>query len=105
MDAGWVKRGGGDEEKINYRMERRIFQALGHCIGAGYRMERESVMRYTPVPEALDDCLSHGFHPLNSNIFLVVAKGIGLELVSLRPRKELIEMGVLKPAQKKQTKD
>ena len=97
MDAGWVKRGGGDQEKIDYRMARRIFQALGHCIGAGYRMEREAVMRYTPTPEALDDCLSHGFHPLNSNIFMVVAQGIGLDTITPRPRDELIKLGVLKP--------
>ncbi len=97
MDAGWVKAGGGDDETVNLRMGKRLFQALGHCIGAGYRQEREAVMRYTPTPAALDDCLSHGFHPLNSNIFFIVQKAIGLDDIRLRPRKELIEMGILKP--------
>ena len=97
MDAGWVKRGGGDKEKVDYRMERRIFQSLGHCIGAGYRAEREAVMRYTPTPEDLDDCLSHGFHPINSNVFSIVSQGIGLDSIQLRPRDELIKLGVLKP--------
>lgn len=97
MDADWVKAGGGDDETVNLRMGKRLFQALGHCIGAGYRQEREAVMRYTPTPAALDDCLSHGFHPLNSNIFFVVQKAIGLDDIRLRPRKELIDMGILKP--------
>lgn len=97
MDAGWVKAGGGDDATVNLRMGKRLFQALGHCIGAGYRQEREAVMRYTPTPAALDDCLSHGFHPLNSNIFFIVQKAIGLDDIRLRPRKELIDMGILKP--------
>lgn len=97
MDAGWVEDGGGEESLIQDRMGKRLFQTLGLCIGAGNRLEREAVMRYTPTPADLDDALSHGFHPLNSNIFAVVAKGIGLETIRLRPRKELIEMGILKP--------
>lgn len=97
MDAGWVKAGGGDAATQNLRMGKRVFQALGHCVGAGYRQEREAVMRYTPTPAALDDCLSHGFHPLNSNIFSMVQQAIGLEGIRLRPRQELIEMGLLKP--------
>ncbi len=97
MDAGWVKAGGGDDATVNLRMGKRLFQALGHCIGAGYRQEREAVMRYTPTPAALDDCLSHGFHPLNSNIFFIIQKAIGLDDIRIRPRKELIEMGILKP--------
>lgn len=97
MDASWVKAGGGDDATINLRMGKRLFQCLGHCIGAGYRQEREAVMRYTPTPTALDDCLSHGFHPLNSNIFFLVQNAIGLEGIRLRPRKELIAEGILKP--------
>lgn len=97
MDAAWVVNGGGGAEKINDRMGKRIYQALGHCIGAGHRPEREAVMRYTPTPGALDDCLSHGFHPLNSNIFDTVQRGIGLDAIRMRPRKELIEEGILKP--------
>ncbi len=97
MDAGWVTAGGGDEATRNLRMGKRVFQALGHCVGAGHRQEREAVMRYTPTPAALDDCLSHGFHPLNSNIFSTVQQAIGLEGVRLRPRQELIDMGLLKP--------
>lgn len=94
MDAAWVKAGGGTDEVLNLRMGKRVFQALGHCIGAGYRMEREAVMRYTPTPELLDDCLSHGFHPFNSQAFMIVQQAIGLDEIRLRPRKELIEMGV-----------
>lgn len=101
MNTEWVEKGGGDSALIHDRMGKRIYQALGHCIGAGYRIERESVMRFTPTPEALDDCLSHGFHPLNSQIFLHVQKAIGLDGIRLRPRKELIEMGILKPAPQK----
>lgn len=97
MDAAWVVKGGGTPEKINERMGKRIYQALGHCIGAGHRAEREAVMRYTPTPEALDDCLSHGFHPLNSNIFDTVQRAIGLDAIRMRPRKELIDAGILKP--------
>ncbi len=95
MDAGWVKAGGGDTDLLNLRMGKRVYQALGHCIGAGLRMEREAVMRYTPTPEALDDCLSHGFHPLNSNVFMIVQQAIGLDDVRLRPRQELIDLGIL----------
>lgn len=97
MDAGWVKKGGGDTETLNTRMGKRIFQALGHCIGAGHRVEREAVMRFTPTPTDLDDCLSRGFHPLNSNIFMIVQKHIGLERIRLRPVAELIEMGIIEP--------
>ena len=82
---------------LNLRMGKRVFQALGHCVGAGYRAEREAVMRYTPTPEALDACLSHGFHPLNSNAFMIVQQAIGLDPVRLRPRQELIDMGIIQP--------
>ena len=95
MDAAWVEKAGGDAAQRNDRMGKRIYQALGHCVGAGYRIEREAVMRYTPAPEGMDDCLSHGFHPLNSQIFDAVRRGIGLDGVRLRPRQELVEMGIL----------
>jgi len=72
-------------------------QALGACCGAAYHPEREAVMRYSPTPESLDDCLSRNFHPLNSNAFSIVARAIGLDPVRLRPRKELVEMGILQP--------
>ena len=97
MDAGWVKRGGGDAALVNDRMGKRIYQALGACCGAAYHPEREAVMRYSPTPESLDDCLSHNFHPLNSNAFSIVARAVGLDPVRLRPRKELVEMGLLQP--------
>lgn len=97
MDAGWVKRGGGDAAVLADRMGKRIYQALGACCGAAYHPEREAVMRYSPTPAALDDCLSHNFHPLNSNAFSIVARAIGLDPVRLRPRKELIELGLLQP--------
>ena len=97
MDAGWVKRGGGDAALVNDRMGKRIYQALGACCGAAYHPEREAVMRYSPTPESLDDCLSHNFHPLNSNAFSIVARAIGLDPVRRRPRKELVEMGILQP--------
>lgn len=100
MNSSWVTSVEADEATTNLRMGKRLFQALGHCIGAGHRIEREACMRYTPTPEGMDDCLSHGFHPLNSNIFMVVQKDIGLESIRLRPRDELIEMGIL-PARKK----
>lgn len=96
MDAGWVEQGGGTQELILDRMGKRLFQTLGHVIGAGFRMEREAVMRFTPSPAALDDCISHGFHPLNSGIFSVYANGIGLETIRLRPISELRAMGILK---------
>ncbi|MBQ3811144.1 MAG: hypothetical protein II839_10040 [Kiritimatiellae bacterium] len=97
MDAGWVKRGGGDAALLADRMGKRVYQALGACCGAAYHPEREAVMRYSPTPEALDECLSHNFHPLNSNAFSIVARAVGLDPVRLRPRKELLEMGILKP--------
>ncbi len=109
MDAGWVKRGGGDAALVNDRMGKRIYQALGACCGAAYHPEREAVMRYSPTPESLDDCLSHNFHPLNSNAFSIVARAIGLDPVRLRPRKELVEMGILQPrnaeAKKEESKE
>ena len=97
MDAGWVKRGGGDAAVLADRMGKRIYQALGACCGAAYHPEREAVMRYSPTPASLDDCLSHNFHPLNANAFSIVARAIGLDPVRLRPRKELLEMGLLQP--------
>ena len=97
MDAGWVKRGGGDAAVVNDRMGKRVYQALGACCGAAYRPEREAVMRYSPTPESLDDCLSHNFHPLNANSFMVVAREVGLDHIRLRPRQELVELGILKP--------
>ena len=97
MDAAWVEKAGGDAAVRNDRMGKRIYQALGHCVGAGYRIEREAVMRYTPEPEGMDDCLSHGFHPLNSQNFDIVRRGIGLDGIRLRPRQELVEMGILQP--------
>ena len=97
MDAGWVKRGGGDAAVLADRMGKRIYQALGACCGAAYHPEREAVMRYSPTPASLDDCLSHNFHPLNSNAFSIVARATGLDPVRLRPGKELMEMGLLQP--------
>ncbi len=94
VNSGWIKASGGGSDIVNLRMGKRMFQALGHCIGAGYRMERESNLRYSPTPESMDDCLSHGFHPLNLNIFSVVSKAIGLENIRLRPRSELIRDGI-----------
>ncbi|MGI5869693.1 MAG: hypothetical protein ACOX9C_09665 [Kiritimatiellia bacterium] len=99
MDAAWIEKAGGDDALRDERMGKRIFQALGHCVGAGYRLEREAVMRHTPTPEAMDDCLSRGFHPLNSQIFDTVSRGIGLDAIRLRPRKELVELGILQPLQ------
>ena len=104
MDAGWVKRGGGDAALVNERMGKRIYQALGACCGAAYHPEREAVMRYSPTPESLDQCLSHNFHPLNANAFSIVARAAGLDAIRLRPRKELVEMGLFQPrAPKPQT--
>ena len=97
MDAGWVKRGGGDAAVVNDRMGKRIYQALGACCGAAYHPEPQAVMRYSPTPASLDECLSHNFHPLNSNAFDIVARAVGLDPIRLRPRKELLEMGILKP--------
>ena len=97
MDANWVKAGGGDAETLNLRMGKRIFQTLGHIIGAGHRMEKEAVMRFTPTPQLLDDCLSRGFHPLNSGIFMQLQRFIGLDSRRPRPLRELIEMGIIQP--------
>ena len=97
MDAGWVKRGGGDAALVDDRMGKRIYQALGACCGAAYHPEREAVMRYSPTPKSLDDCLSHNFHPLNANAFSIVANAIGLDTIRMRPRQELVELGILKP--------
>lgn len=97
MDAGWVTRGGGDAALVNDRMGKRVYQALGALCGAAYRPEREAVMRYSPTPASLDECLSHNFHPLNQNAFSIVARAVGLDPVRLRPRAELIAEGILKP--------
>ena len=97
MDAGWVKRGGGDETLVLDRMGKRVYQALGACCGAAYHPEREAVMRHSPTPESLDECLSHNFHPMNANAFSIAARAAGLVPIRLRPRKELVEMGLLKP--------
>ena len=97
MDAGWVKRGGGDADLVNDRMGKRIYQAIGACCGAAYHPEPQAVMRYSPTPESLDQCLSHNFHPLNLNAFSIVARAVGLDPVRLRPRKELVELGIIKP--------
>jgi len=97
MDANWVKAGGGDAETLNVRMGKRIFQTLGHVIGAGHRMEREAVMRFTPAPQLLDEALSRGFHPLNSGIFMQLQRFIGLDSRRPRPLRELIEMGIIQP--------
>ena len=97
MDAGWVKRGGGDAAVVNDRMGKRIYQALGACCGAAYHPERQAVMRYSPTPESLDECLSHNFHPFNSNAFSIVARAVGLDPVRLRPDEELEELGLLQP--------
>ena len=97
MDAGWVKRGGGDAALVNDRMGKRIYQAIGACCGAAYHPEPQAVMRYSPTPESLDQCLSHNFHPLNLNAFSIVARAVGLDPVRLRPRKELVELGIIKP--------
>ena len=97
MDANWVKAGGGDAETLNTRMGKRVFQTLGHVIGAGHRMEKEAVMRFTPFPQMLDDALSRGFHPLNSGIFMQLQRFIGLDSRRPRPLRELIEMGIVQP--------
>ncbi|MBR1837222.1 MAG: hypothetical protein IJ783_08030 [Kiritimatiellae bacterium] len=97
MDAGWVARAGGGEETVRERTGKRLWQTLGALCGAAYRPEREAVMRYCPTPESLDDCLSHNFHPLNSNSFATVARAVGLDRIRLRPRAELEALGIVKP--------
>lgn len=98
MDAGWVKRGrAATPELESERMGKRLWQTIGALCGAAYRPEREAVMRYCPTPQSLDDCLSHNFHPMNANAFSVVARAIGLDPVRLRPRQDLVELGILKP--------
>ncbi len=98
MDAGWVKRGAAASPELEReRMGKRVWQTLGALCGAAYRPEREAVMRFSPTPQSLDDCLSHNFHPMNSNSFSMVARAVGLDPVRLRPRAELVELGILKP--------
>ena len=97
MDAAWVRRGGGDADLVNDRMGKRLYQAIGACCGAAYHPEPQAVMRYSPTPQSLDACLSHNFHPLNLNAFSIVARAVGLDQIRLRPRKELEELGIIKP--------
>ena len=42
MDAGWVKRGGGDAALVNDRMGKRIYQALDACCGLSAMPKRET---------------------------------------------------------------
>ena len=64
----WVKRGGGDKRKsTTYGTP--DFQSLGTASERIPRGNAEAVMRYTPTPEDLDDCLSHGFHPITAMFF------------------------------------
>lgn len=94
MDAGWVKRG-TDASKLEDRMGKRIYQAIGACVGAGNRAERQAVVRRSPTPESLDLCLSHNFHPFNQMAFFEAVEASGLDRITLRPEEDLIAEGII----------
>ena len=88
-------------EKTNERMGKQFYRTLGLAFGAGYRLEKEAVLRDAPTPQSLDEALSRNFHPQNLAIVQSVAERMGLELRRLKKRSELEALGLIPPRKKK----
>ena len=102
MSPAWVRSDTSvDEEKMHERMGKQFYRALGLAFGAGFRIEREAVLRDAPTPASLDEALSRNFHPQNLSVIQTVAKRMGIEMRSLKPRSELEAMGLLPPRPQK----
>lgn len=96
MSPAWVRGdASADAEKTRERMGKQFYRALGLAFGAGFRIEREAVLRDAPTPASLDEALSRNFHPQNLSVIQTVAKRLGLEMRRLKPRAELESMGLL----------
>ena len=92
-----------DAEKANERMGKQFYRTLGLAFGAGYRLEKEAVLRDAPTPQSLDEALSRNFHPQNLAIVQSVAERMGLELRKLKKRSELEALGLIPPKKKPET--
>ena len=104
MSPAWVNADKeADAEKTKDRMGKQFYRALGLMFGAGFRIEREAVLRDAATPAALDEALSRNFHPQNLSVVQAVAQRLGLELRHMKSRAELEEMGLLKPRAPKPT--
>ena len=104
MNPDWVLSDSeADVEKTNERMGKQFYRALGLAFGAGYRLEKEAVLRDAPTPQSLDEALSRNFHPQNLAIVQSVAERLGLEIRKLKKRSELEAMGLLPPRKKPET--
>lgn len=102
MSPAWVTADkSADDAKTRDRLGKQFYRALGLMFGAGFRIEREAVLRDAPTPAALDEALSRNFHPQNLAVVQAVAQRLGLEMRRLKSRSELEAMGLLKPREPK----
>lgn len=90
-----------DAEKTNERMGKQFYRALGMAFGAGFRLEKEAVLRAAATPQQLDEALSRNLHPQNLAIIQAVAQSLGIEQRKLKPREELEKMGLIPPRKPK----
>ena len=98
MSPAWVNADKeADVQKTHDRMGKQFYRTLGLMFGAGFRIEREAVLRDAPSPAALDEALSRNFHPQNLAVVQQVAQRMGIEMRRLKPRAELEAMGLLPP--------
>lgn len=102
LNPAWVRGdGSADEETYKVRMGKQLYRALGLAFGAGFRLEPEAVVRDAATPAALDEALSKNFHPQNLSVVQSIAQRMGLEIRRLKPRSELIKLGILPPPKPK----
>lgn len=100
LNPAWIQSDKSvDAETLNVRMGKQLYRAIGMAFGAGFRLEPEAVLRDAATPANLDEALSKNFHPLTLSVIQTVAQRMGLEIRRLKPRSELIELGIL-PAPK-----
>ncbi len=104
MSPAWVNADkSADADKVRDRLGKQFYRALGLMFGAGFRIEREAVLRDAATPAALDEALSRNFHPQNLSVVQAVAQRLGLEMRHLKSREELESMGLLPPRKPKAT--
>lgn len=98
MSPAWVTADKeADAEKTKDRMGKQVYRALGLMFGAGFRIEREAVLRDAATPAALDEALSRNFHPQNLSVVQQVAQRMGIEQRHLKPRSEQEALGLIPP--------
>ena len=90
-----------DNEKNQERMGKQLRRAIGMAFGAGFRPEKEALLRIARTPQELDEARSKNYHPQTLGTIQAVARSLGIERRKLKPREELEKMGLIPPRKPK----